>query len=93
MIREKHMGKCFGLMDPFIKVNGKMVFKMEKVSYICPVAKLWVGSFRIAFWFRLLPQRFKNNQTIMKVKINNTTALSPEGYLQAGTGRFLKIKG
>ena len=34
------MGKCFGLMDPFIKVNGKMVFKMEKVSYICPVAKL-----------------------------------------------------
>lgn len=33
-INVKDMGKCFGPMEAFIKVNGKMEFKMEKVKYI-----------------------------------------------------------
>ena len=32
-IKDKDMDKCFGVMDLFIKVNGRMVFKMEKDKY------------------------------------------------------------
>jgi hypothetical protein len=33
-IKVKDMVKCFGQIVVSIKVNGKMVFKMEKVKYI-----------------------------------------------------------
>lgn len=32
--KDKVMGKCFGQMVHFIKVNGKVVFKMERDKYI-----------------------------------------------------------
>ena len=35
-IRRKDMVKCFGLMEVFIRVNGKMERKMEKAKYIYP---------------------------------------------------------
>lgn len=31
---EMDMGKCFGVMEVFIKANGKMEFNMDKVSYM-----------------------------------------------------------
>lgn len=40
LIVGKDMEKCFGLMDLFIKVNGKMVIKMEKDKFICLEIKL-----------------------------------------------------
>lgn len=33
-IKEKDMDKCSGLIQAFIKVNGKMVLRMEKDKYI-----------------------------------------------------------
>jgi len=32
--KDKHMVRCFGQMDPSIKVNGKMEFKMERDRFI-----------------------------------------------------------
>lgn len=32
-IKDRDMDKCFGVMDLFIKDNGRMVFKMERGKY------------------------------------------------------------
>ncbi len=40
MTRDKVMGKCSGLMDLFIKVNGKVEFKMGRDRFIFQEIKL-----------------------------------------------------
>ncbi len=33
-IKDKPMARCFGLMDRFIRANGRMVFRMVRDKFI-----------------------------------------------------------
>ena len=51
-IKRKDMAKCSGLTAAFIKGNGEMEYKTEKVKFIWLEGISLVGCLRTVCWFK-----------------------------------------